>query len=258
VSPKRRMTPFVLMTSICVSPFVLMTSICVSPFVIMTSNCVTPFVLMACFLLAIVDVSYCSNDEDTSLSQSRQMVAKGSQYNASSEYSSSYSPDKAATGGYWCSEKNAESPSFWWISFEQERVEIVEIRFEEKYPGATFEFFASDTKECSETGRLLINGTRDEINGKIFANGERYHCYGLKITNLPKTRWGRLASLKNFHFGEDGCDLHKCSEHGSCIVHGDNSRTCNCDKQFTGKDCEIPVCDDTWKGKKWKELPRLP
>ena len=79
-------------------------------------------------------------------------------------------------------------------------MEIVKIKFEEEYPGAQFEFFASDTNECTENGRILISGTREQINGKLFANGKPYHCYGLKITNLPNTIWGRLATLKQFHF----------------------------------------------------------
>jgi len=121
-------------------------------------------------------------------------------YSSSSSYSSSYSADKAATGGYWCSAKNSEPPAYWWISFEEKREEIVKIGFEEQYPGAQFEFFASNTKICSHGGWKLINGTREKINEKMFANGKRYRCYGLKITNLPTTKWGGLASLKNFHF----------------------------------------------------------
>ena len=124
-------------------------------------------------------------------------------FKASSRYSISYLAAKAATGGYWCSKKGAAQPAYWWIYFEQEQVEIVEIRFHEVYAGATFEFFASNAKECSNTytGRKLINGTRDEINGKIFVNGKRYHCYGLKITNLPTTtKWGKIATLQNFEF----------------------------------------------------------
>ena len=119
-------------------------------------------------------------------------------YKASSTYKTSTSADKAATeDGYWCSERNSESPQYWWISFEGVGEEIVKITFEEKYPGAQFSFFASDTNECTKDGRELINGTQEQINGNIFANGERYNCYGFKITNLPNTnKWGHLASLQ--------------------------------------------------------------
>jgi len=121
-------------------------------------------------------------------------------YSSSSSWSSSYSADKAATGGYWCSAKNSVPAAYWWISFEEVGEEIVKIGFEEQYPGAQFEFFASHTTKCGNAGWKLISGTREKINEKMFPNGKRYRCYGLKITNLPSTIWGRLASLKNFHF----------------------------------------------------------
>merc|ERR1712142_1287766 len=133
-------------------------------------------------------------------------------YSASSEWSKGWSADKAATaGGYWCSRRDPTTPVYWWLSIGDVEEEIVKIAFEEEEfplatdalepPRAQFEFFASDTKACTRNGRELISGTRDEINEKIFANGRRYHCYGLKITNLPTTKnWGKLATLKNFRF----------------------------------------------------------
>merc|ERR1712142_592589 len=133
-------------------------------------------------------------------------------YSASSEWSKGWSADKAATaGGYWCSRRDPTTPVYWWLSIGDVEEEIVKIALEEEEfplatdalepPRAQFEFFASDTKACTRNGRELISGTRDEINEKIFANGRRYHCYGLKITNLPTTKnWGKLATLKNFRF----------------------------------------------------------
>merc|ERR1712142_609412 len=117
-------------------------------------------------------------------------------YSASSEWSKGWSADKAATaGGYWCSRRDPTTPVYWWLSIGDVEEEIVKIAFEEEEfplatdaqepPRAQFEFFASEAKACTRNGRKLISGTRDEINEKIFANGRRYHCYGLKITNLP-------------------------------------------------------------------------
>ena len=122
-------------------------------------------------------------------------------YNASSSWGA-YSAADAVTGGYWCSARGAEPPQFWWISFEERPVEIVKIAFDEQYVGATYEFFASDTKECTTEGRKLISGTREQINEEMFTNGKPYYCYGLNITNLPtpKSSVGPVASLKQFHF----------------------------------------------------------
>ena len=125
-------------------------------------------------------------------------------YKASSTYGDKFSADKAATeDGYWCSESYSESPQYWWISFKKVGMgaEIVKITFEEIYPGAQYEFIASDTNECTKTGRTLISGTQEQINGQILENGKLHHCYGLKITNLPNTKkWGHLATLKRFRF----------------------------------------------------------
>ena len=124
-------------------------------------------------------------------------------YKASSTYGDKYSADKPATeDGYWCSERNPESPQYWWISFEKVGMgaEIAKITFEETYPGAQYEFFASDTNECTKTGRTLISGTQEQISRQIFENGKLHHCYGLKITNVPNTHWGHLATLKGFRF----------------------------------------------------------
>merc|ERR550534_2760773 len=67
------------------------------------------------------------------------------EYSASSEWSSSYDAGHAAEGegAYWCSDGGDEAPLYWWISFKEKPVEIVTIMFEEKYPGAVFEFFGS-------------------------------------------------------------------------------------------------------------------
>ena len=80
-------------------------------------------------------------------------------------------------------------------------IEVVSIAFEEKYPGAVFEFFASSGEECAKPkdGTVLINGTQEEISNIKFKNGRRYHCHGLRITKPAQTkRYGALASLKNF------------------------------------------------------------
>jgi len=119
--------------------------------------------------------------------------------NASSVYGEKYAANKAIVeGGYYCSKKNAGLPVYWWMSFEESPVEIVSIKFEEKYAGAEFEFFAcDDAKELCKRGRVLINGIQKEINGKEFDNGQNYHCYGLKITKLGAYQY---ASLMNFQY----------------------------------------------------------
>ena len=133
-------------------------------------------------------------------------------YKASSEWNSNYDADHAihVGGGYWCSKKNAGAPLYWWISFVNEPVEIVSITFVERYPAAEVEFFASSTRECAETGLVLINGTRADINNKIFENGRSYYCYGLRFTKLGNSKHnGKLASLKkfDFHFKGMSCEL---------------------------------------------------
>jgi len=171
-------------------------------------------------------------------------------YKASSTYNTSTSADKAATeDGYWCSKNQASwlSTQYWWISFEGVGEEIVKITFEEQYPGAEFEFFASDTNECTEDGRKLISGTREKINGRIFENGKLHHCYGLKITDLPETKRGYLASLKHFQFfvRRDLCEGQTCSGRGTCIGV-DNDYLCKCSDSYKGKNCEKKevVCED--------------
>ena len=90
-------------------------------------------------------------------------------------------------------------------------VEIVSITFEEKYPAATFEFFATNTTECGKTGTELINGTRAEINQKTFKNGGSYYCYGLRITKLGDgKKYGDLASLSKFRFKGMRQKMIKC------------------------------------------------
>ena len=116
---------------------------------------------------------------------------------ATSEYSHSYSAEKAVRGGYWCSKQNAQLPVFWWIWFKEEPVVIVSIMFEEIYGGAEFEFIASDTKECDENGKVLINGTRAMINEVEFENGQSHYCYGLKVTKLGNNNY---VSIKNLYY----------------------------------------------------------
>ena len=123
-------------------------------------------------------------------------------FKASSSWPSSrnsYNSSKAVKGGrsYWCSKKTDLAP-YWWISFEAKPIEVVSIAFEEKYPGAVFEFFASSGGKCAEDGTVLINGTQTEISNKDFENGGRYHCYGLRITKRFPTSYGPLATLRNF------------------------------------------------------------
>ena len=129
------------------------------------------------------------------------------EYSASSKWSSSYDAGHAAEGegAYWCSDGGDEAPLYWWISFKEKPVEIVTITFEEKYPGALFEFFGSSTEECAEKGTVLISGNKADINNRQFPNGRSYHCYGLKITKLAESsRYGRLASLTKFDFQYTG------------------------------------------------------
>ena len=129
------------------------------------------------------------------------------EYSASSEWSSSYDAGHAAEGegAYWCSDGGDEAPLYWWISFKERPVEIVTITFEEKYPGALFEFFGSSTEECAEKGTALISGNQADIDNRQFTNGRSYYCYGLKITKLAETSsYGRLASLTKFDFQYKG------------------------------------------------------
>jgi len=143
---------------------------------------------------------------------------------ANSTWSDSYAAEKAmkGEGGYWCSAKNDKAPVVWWISFKQQPVKILSIKFEEVYPGAEYEFFASDTSttlshqtpgfpsslvtnECDpDLDRTLLKGDLNQINGAIVENGQLNRCYGLKITKLGDGgKNGPLASLKNFQFFVD-------------------------------------------------------
>lgn len=174
----------------------------------------------------------------------------GVHYHSSSVWkdSSKYRAGRAVTGGYWCSKRNDKAPLYWWISFEKKPVEIVEITFEEVYPGAEFEFFATDMigGMCGESGTSLINGTQAEISGKKIENGQSYYCYGLTIRKLANTKkYGSLASMRNFHFqvrDKDDCEGQKCSGKGTC-VDGVYHYSCSCTAGFRGKDCgEIDHC----------------
>jgi len=166
-------------------------------------------------------------------------------FDASSSWSNSYNPSKAVRGGYWCTNKRDPAP-YWWISFVAKPIEVVSIAFEEKYPGAVFEFFASSGEECAKPkdGTVLINGTQEEISNIKFKNGRRYHCYGLRITKPAQTkRYGALATLKNFQLTihrEDDCNEQSCSGNGDC-TDGVFKKTCVCAVGFDGKDCETEV-----------------
>lgn len=126
---------------------------------------------------------------------------KDCQFYASSVYDESYAASKAnVTGGYYCSEKNADLPVYWWMSLGEEKGKIISIQFEEKYKGAEFEFFVSNTKECGTEGKVLISGTQEDISGKEFNNESQiYHCYGLKITKLGRNGYASLMNLKYIH-----------------------------------------------------------
>ena len=123
---------------------------------------------------------------------------------ATSEYGNGFKADKALLGGggYYCSNRNAGLPVYWWISFTETPIEIVSIQFEEMYPGAEFEFFASNTQTCGKEGKVLINGTQKEISGKDFDNGQYYHCYGFKITKLGANQYASLMNFQYFVLGK--------------------------------------------------------
>ena len=134
------------------------------------------------------------------------------EYRASSTYTSTdfwntktaWKADNAVKKGtYWCSKQGAKLPVFWWISFKEQPVEIVSISFEAQYPGARFEFFASNTTKLTKakSGRKLISGTQEEINHLDFENGQFYHHYGFKITTYGERDY---VSLKNFDFFVQG------------------------------------------------------
>ena len=89
------------------------------------------------------------------------------------------------------------------MSFGQENLaKILSVEFEEveAYEGAEFEFFASNSTDCSPE-KVLIKGNRDMINGIVFENGQLFSCYGLKITKVvDHKRYGNIAAIKNFQF----------------------------------------------------------
>merc|ERR1719244_1587077 len=169
-------------------------------------------------------------------------------YNSSSNWSFNYEANSAVEGTwwYWCSAPNPELPVFWWIYFKAHPVEILSIKFEEEYPGAPFEFYASSGfKTCAEDGRLLISITTKLDGWMHFENGQAYHCYFLKITKLVSHEDYYLASIKNFSFQDkDDCINVTCSGNRRC-QDGINQYSCICNAGFTGNDCETEInqCD---------------
>ena len=79
-------------------------------------------------------------------------------------------------------------------------VKIVSISFDEEYPGATFEFFGSEKMYArgEKYTKVLIKGTRDEINKVDFKNDRSFQFYGLKVKEKGKGQ--KYASVKNFEF----------------------------------------------------------
>jgi len=140
-------------------------------------------------------------------------------YNASSSWSDKNNAEKAMLWAegysskpdwckpycqpYWCSKKGDEAPLFWWISFEKP-VQIVEIKFEETFMLASFEFFGSDT--CGEKGTTLKTGRWWDFIDKSLENKRAYRCYGLKVTKLAEhtDSYGPLATIKKFQFRVQG------------------------------------------------------
>jgi len=94
-------------------------------------------------------------------------------------------------------QKKKTTSANWWLMSLDKPVEIVSITFEEKYKGATFEFFASNTNNAADPKerKVLIRGTPNEINRVNFENGASYRYYGLAITTH-----GNYASVMNFEF----------------------------------------------------------
>ena len=57
-------------------------------------------------------------------------------YNASSSWNRNYGAKQAVDAWrYWCSKRNGDTPQYWWISFVEHPVAIVEIDFDKIYPG---------------------------------------------------------------------------------------------------------------------------
>ena len=80
------------------------------------------------------------------------------------------------------------------------------VEFTEEYPGAQFEFFASnDPSNFQDIHDILLQGGQEDISGKQLENDQSYRCYGLKITQLANTNsYGPLASVKNFRYHLQG------------------------------------------------------
>jgi len=209
------------------------------------------------------------------------------EYSASSKWSGSYDAGHAVEGegAYWCSDGGDEAPLYWWISFKEKPMEIVTITFEEEYPGAVFEFFGSSTEECAEKGTVLISGNRADIYNRKFTNGRAYHCYGLKITKLAKSSYGRLASLMKFDFqyteNKATCYLHKnegweyrgdknvtisgktCQEWTSQVPHAHKFTPKSFPNwsyyKFGRNRCRNPKWHNDWKGwEKWDDWQNKP
>ena len=125
------------------------------------------------------------------------------EFRSDSTWSNTYAAEEATKFNlnYWCSARKDDAPIYWRISFTEVQVQIVRVEFEEEYPGAEFQFFASNDAQNCNMDEVLISGTREDINGIEFENDQSYACYGLKIIQLANTKnYGPLASLKNFEF----------------------------------------------------------
>merc|ERR1712142_885867 len=173
---------------------------------------------------------------------------QGMEYHTNSRWSNRYDAEKAMKGAdqpnYWCSARNDNLPLFWKISFGEVLVQIVKVEFEEKYPGAEFQFFASnDALNCSAE-KVLIRGKKENINGIKFENDQSYSCYGLEITQLVNTNnYGPLASVKDFKFFMTECDGN--------WVSGRNSNGCEeyGEKKYCKKGGDH--YGDDWNHEKW-------
>jgi len=176
------------------------------------------------------------------------LYVQGMEYHTNSRWSNRYDAEKAMKGAdqpnYWCSARNGDLPIFWKISFGEVLVQIVKVEFEEKYPGAEFQFFASnDALNCSAE-KVLIRGKKENINGIKFENDQSYSCYGLEITQLVNTNdYGPLASVKNFKFFMTECDGN--------WVSGRNTNGCEeyGDKKYCKKGGDH--YGENWNLKKW-------
>jgi len=109
---------------------------------------------------------------------------------------------------YWSSGHKATEPVYWWMSFGEEQVEIVAVDFFLFHPGGKYEFFATTDKEkcfskkdADDDRRFFFEHSFSEYFGNTrffkrqFVNGQKYHCYGLKITNILT-----YATVESFRF----------------------------------------------------------